>query len=210
MILIKELGIVDMGTYKVKKATYACPKCGAQKDLIMSQVNLGKITQCRSCSSKMLKQGHKGTRLYSIWQNMKSRCKGSTPRNKEYYLDRGITVCEEWLNNFIAFKEWALSNGYSETLSIDRENNDIGYSPTNCRWVTQSTQTENTRILKSSNTSGYRGVSKNGTKWRARIQLNGKEKSLGNYSTKLEAAIAYDTFILTNNLENTPNGVLNG
>lgn len=208
MILIKELGIVDMGTYKVKKAVYACPKCGAEKALVCSQVNRGKIKQCRSCASKQLNQGHKGTRLYSIWQNMKARCKGSTPHNKTYYTDKSITVCDEWLNNFPEFKEWAMENGYRDTLSIDRKDNDLGYTPENCRWATQSTQVENTRILKSTNTSGYRGVSKNGDKWRARIQVNNKEKSLGTFENILDAAKAYDKYIVDNNLENTKNGVL--
>ena len=209
MNLIKELGIVDMGTYKVKKAVYACPKCGAEKDLICSQVDTGRITQCRSCASKQQKQGHKGTRLYSIWQNMKARCKGSTSHNKKYYTDKGITVCDEWVNDFPAFKAWALQNGYDDTLSIDRKDNNSGYSESNCRWATQSTQVENTRILKSTNTSGYRGVSKNGSKWRARIQVEGKEKSLGTFDNILDAAKAYDRYILENNLNNTINGVLN-
>ena len=209
MNLIKELGIVDMGTYKVKKAVYACPKCGAEKALICSQVDTGRITQCRSCASKQQKQGHKGTRLYSIWQNMKARCKGSTSHNKKYYTDKGIKVCDEWVNDFPAFKAWALQNGYDDTLSIDRKDNNSGYSESNCRWVTQSTQVENTRILKSTNTSGYRGVSKNGSKWRARIQVEGKEKSLGTFDNILDAAKAYDRYILENNLNNTINGVLN-
>lgn len=207
MNLIKELGIVDMGTYKVKKAVYACPKCGAEKALICSQVDTGKITQCRSCASKQQKQGHKGTRLYSIWQNMKARCKGSTSHNKKYYTDKGITVCDEWVNDFPAFKAWALQNGYNDTLSIDRKDNNSGYSESNCRWSTQSTQVENTRILKSTNTSGYRGVSKNGSKWRARIQVDGKEKSLGTFDNILDATKAYDSYILENNLNNTINGV---
>ena len=209
MNLIKELGIVDMGTYKVKKAVYACPKCGAEKALICSQVDTGRITQCRSCASKQQKQGHKGTRLYSIWQNMKARCKGSTPHNKKYYTDKGITICDEWVNDFPAFKAWALHNGYDDTLSIDRKDNNSGYSESNCRWVTQSTQVENTRILKYTNTSGYRGVSKNGSKWRARIQVDGKEKSLGTFDNILDAAKAYDSYIQENNLNNTINGVLN-
>ena len=209
MNLIKELGIVDMGTYKIKKAVYACPKCGAEKALVCSQVDTVKITQCRSCASKQQKQGHKGTRLYSIWQNMKARCKGSTSHNKKYYTDKGIKVCDEWVNDFPAFKAWALQNGYDDTLSIDRKDNNSGYSESNCRWVTQSTQVENTRILKSTNTSGYRGVSKNGSKWRARIQVEGKEKSLGTFDNILDAAKAYDRYILENNLNNTINGVLN-
>lgn len=79
------------------------------------------------------------TRLYSIYTDMKTRC--FNPKNANYprYGGRGITICNEWLNdnglqNFI---EWALSNGYNDNLTIDRINNDKGYFPNNCQWLTQ-------------------------------------------------------------------------
>lgn len=74
---------------------------------------------------------------------------------------------------------------------------------------TKNSTIRGSRVLKSTNTSGYRGVSKNGSKWRARIQVDGKEKSLGTFDNILDAAKAYDSYILENNLNNTINGVLN-
>ena len=61
------------------------------------------------------------------------------------YRDRGITVCKEWLDSFAAFESWALTNGYADELTLDREKNDEGYYPSNCRWVTYSRQNRNKR-----------------------------------------------------------------
>lgn len=80
-------------------------------------------------------------RLYNIWMNMKMRCRNKNDRNWSRYGGRGITVCREWLD-FAAFQGRALANGYNETLTIDRVDNDRGYMPSNCEWVTQ---VENTR-----------------------------------------------------------------
>lgn len=89
------------------------------------------------------KHGLEGTRIYNTYYNMRSRC--YNPNNKEYkhYGKRGITVCEEWLNDFMAFYDWSIKHGYSESLSIDRIDNNKGYDPTNCRWVDMKTQQRN-------------------------------------------------------------------
>lgn len=86
------------------------------------------------------------SRLYRIWAHMKNRCiatKGAEYRN---YSSRGITVCDEWKNDFLTFYNWAMANGYSDNLSIDRINNDKGYYPDNCRWATAKQQVNNTRV----------------------------------------------------------------
>lgn len=90
---------------------------------------------------------HKQSRtpLYHIWETMRLRC--SAPNNQKYYMygARGIKVCDEWQNDFIAFQEWALNNGWRKGLSIDRIDNNKGYAPDNCRWVTRKVQQRNTR-----------------------------------------------------------------
>lgn len=79
--------------------------------------------------------------IYNSWQNMKQRC--NNPKHPKYsnYGGRGITVCPEWLN-IVTFKKWALEHGYKPGLTVDRIDNDKGYSPDNCRWVSVS---ENSR-----------------------------------------------------------------
>jgi hypothetical protein len=93
------------------------------------------------------KHGMTGTRLYRIWRGMKKRCYVPGAVGYERYGAMGLEVCEEWKNDFVAFKDWALSHGYDEHLTLDREDNDKGYTPDNCRWVTWVVQENNKRNL---------------------------------------------------------------
>lgn len=88
-------------------------------------------------------RGGKIPRLYHVWLNMKDRC--SNPNNCEFknYGGRGIDVCEEWANDFKRFNDWAMANGFKNGLEIDRIDNDQGYSPDNCRFVTRSQNMRN-------------------------------------------------------------------
>lgn len=84
-------------------------------------------------------------RLHRIYRNMIERCSGGQERFYRNYVQRGITICDEWIKNFDSFFEWAISNGYKPNLSIDRIDNSKGYSPDNCRWATQKQQMNNYR-----------------------------------------------------------------
>lgn len=94
----------------------------------------------------MQKEQHGGryTRLYNIWLNMKQRCSNPKESHYEYYGGKGVSVCEEWKKSFSTFRDWALSNGYEDGLTIDRIESDKDYCPENCRWVTHLKQMSNT------------------------------------------------------------------
>ena len=86
---------------------------------------------------------HRVVRLYRIWHGMIDRCTKPNRREYKYYGGKGVTVCKEWLS-YDAFYEWAMKNGYEDSLTIDRENTYGNYEPANCRWVTQEEQKRNT------------------------------------------------------------------
>ena len=89
------------------------------------------------------RHGHYGTRLYRIYYNMKSRCLNPNVPCYEYYGGKGVGICSEWLNSFHNFRDWALSNGYSDELTLDRIDVSSDYSPSNCRWIPMLEQAKN-------------------------------------------------------------------
>lgn len=133
---------------------------------------------------------------------MKARCTNPTAQGYFKYGGRGITVCQEWLDSFEAFRDWAYANGYREGLTLDREKNELGYSPSNCRWVDNTTQSRNRRSATGSS-SQYSGVYRCTTRqvWVAQITVNKKKKTLGLHQTELSAAIARDQYIVDNGLK---------
>ena len=90
-----------------------------------------------------LTHGKRHTRLYRIWANIKTRCFNTNDLHYKRWGALGITMCDEWKNNFQAFYNWAMSNGYADDLTIDRIDNYGNYEPSNCRWVTVKEQNQN-------------------------------------------------------------------
>ena len=86
---------------------------------------------------KYIKHGMTGTKIYNVWKSMRARCLRSTSQSYKYYGGKGITICDGW-SSFIAFKDWAMANGYAEGLTIDRVDNSKNYTPDNCEWITRA------------------------------------------------------------------------
>ena len=130
--------------------------CGNEKT-----VNLGSLVKgsSKSCgcfrkeyiSDRNYKHGftyrnNDKERLYNIWMGIKRRCCDTDDKGYHNCGGRGITVCDEWLNDYSSFRTWSYENGYTDELTIDRINNDAGYDPDNCRWVSMEIQSNNTRV----------------------------------------------------------------
>lgn len=105
-------------------------------------------------------------RLYRIWKHIKQRCNNPNDQAYRNYGGKGVKVCKEWEESFVAFKDWALSNGYEEHLTIDREDSDGNYEPSNCRWVTRAENTRRARKgRKSAHLVEYKGEKKTLEEW---------------------------------------------
>ena len=89
--------------------------------------------------------GMSKTKIYGVWLSMRERCTSTNHPSYKNYGGRGIKVCDEWMNDFITFYNFAIQNGYVENLTLDRINNDKGYSPDNCRFITRKEQNRNYR-----------------------------------------------------------------
>lgn len=179
--------------------------CGNTKDVLQQNLVNGHVRSCgclhierskekiADYNQSMGRESHNETktRLYQIWVGIKSRCFGVKSSAYREYGSRGISVCDEWKNSFLSFKEWALSHGYSDDLTIDRIDVDGNYSPDNCRWVSNSVQQFNKRIS-NRNTSGYTGVSWNSqyNRWVAYITKDGVTHWLGSFASKEDAITA--------------------
>ena len=124
-----------------------CLLCG--EEVIITASQLKRIKNHRGCysPSHKVRFTDDDKRLHSIWTGMKTRC--NNPNASHYYLygGRGIKVCDEW-QSFKAFRDWAIENGYSNKLSIDRIDNNKDYMPSNCRFVDNVTQSRNRRNIK--------------------------------------------------------------
>ena len=99
-------------------------------------------------SRRMARHGFRTTRIYRIHADMKARCYNKKHRQYDDYGGRGIKICSEWNNDFQSFYDWAMANGYDDTLTIDRIDVNGNYEPSNCRWVDIYVQANNKRTTK--------------------------------------------------------------
>ena len=128
---------------------YCRVRCRCGEEFDVQCFDLRKRKCCRKCRSTRvavahLRHGETHSRLYYVWRSMLQRCLNKKSRSFKNYGARGVRVCSEW-QDFMAFRDWAMQNGYRDDLEIDRVDNDGGYEPQNCRWVTEVRQGRNKR-----------------------------------------------------------------
>lgn len=128
---------------KSGNARWACQcECGGNATVIGSHLRSGKTSSCGCLRTSEIAQGHSHERIYRTWNGMHKRCYNPKHDKYKWYGAKGISVCLEW-HDFITFREWALSNGYTDELTIDRKNPFQNYSPDNCQFVDMKFQANN-------------------------------------------------------------------
>lgn len=173
------LTVIKRDSIRNNSVMYLCNcECGNTRIVKAEHLRSGRVKDCGCVSQKIRAMhisqhvrthGGSKTRLYTCWSDMKSRCYRQKDKNFCNYGARGIKVCDEWLHSFVNFRDWALSNGYTNELTIDRINVNGNYCPENCRWAdikTQSRNKRNTRFCY------YGNIGKTAIEWQEISGLN--------------------------------------
>lgn len=188
---------------------YLCRcRCGRESIVCLSRLKNETSQRCKSCSNRQNNIGNKNAISHGkskfpefrIWSAMIQRCSNPNKTNFKYYGGRGICVCSSWKNSFEKFYA-DMGPRPTPNHTIDRINNDGNYEPQNCKWATKSEQSKNKRPYGKSNIKGVY-FSKKNNKWQASVKVGGKNKHLGSFDNKDDAASAVEKFIKTLCLEN--------
>lgn len=160
---------------RAKKATsgnykWLCTcSCGNKVEVDGNSLRSGRSTKCRKCVTPHNKTEYSGDPIQTIWSGMKQRCYDPKQSRYNSYGGRGIGIHEEWLNDPTKFYRWAYDNGYKKGLSIDRVDNEKGYSPSNCRFIPLEKQSKNRRT---NNHIKLNGETKTLSEWCRHYKIN--------------------------------------
>lgn len=168
------LELVEKVNY-MKKYKCVCD-CGNIRICYLNNLKSGKTVSCGCYRKKVSAEtlfvhGDRHTRLYSIWTNMKTRCYNKNSTGYKNYGGRGIRVCDEWRNDFTAFKKWAYENDYNDSLTIERIDTEGNYEPNNCKWIERKYQSRNRR---SARLVTIKGETKTLKEWCDHLKINYK------------------------------------
>ena len=198
------LTVIERDTERKGNVYWKCIcDCGNKKSIQGRNLRDGSTKSCGCLSREILEKNHQPThgetktRLYQIWRGMKKRCYQTTSAGYKNYGGRGITVCDEWIAEYESFRDWALSNGYNDGLTLDRIDSDGNYNPLNCRFVDYRTQENNRR---NNHYIAINGVRLTLTQWanianipestlRKRILKYGEEKAVKDALSKCDYEI---------------------
>ena len=139
--------------------------CGNTTFVSASNLRSGGTKSCGECTHHNLSD----TRIYGIYQGMKQRCLNVSNPSYKHYGERGIKICEEWLDDFMNFYNWSMDNGYADDLTIDRIDVNGNYEPSNCRWATREQQSNNTRR---NHLVNYKGETHTMSEWAKILNLD--------------------------------------
>ena len=194
----------ETSTQKSTYGLFECQYCGKEFEAITKDIKRGHTKSC-GCYAREVQTTHglRSNKFYKTWYGMLQRCNSPKAAGYKDYAERGITVCEEWLDikNFIAWAESTHPN--IEGYTLDRIDNNKGYNPDNCRWTDKTMQSVNQRINKR-NTSGVLGIywRVRDKRWVAQIRHIGKKVWLGQFISIEDAIEARNNYILVNKLPN--------
>lgn len=151
---INYLSVLYFGEKIGNKNYWVCQcVCGTIKSISADKLNANRAKSCGCLKNQLsakarIKHGFSNTRLSRILNGIIQRCNNPNLKNYNNYGGRGISICNEWVNNKSSFYKWAIDNGYNDNLEIDRINVNGNYEPNNCRWVDLKTQARNKRTSK--------------------------------------------------------------